>query len=361
MSVHNPLLWRELTRGMFGCNDVQAAQRGLWRAADDLGYISTNARNGNYGAETATDVGRFRKATDTTEQGTNDQIGDHLWSLLWPYIDDQGRTLFCNQPLACPNPAPRPKKLPIVYNDTSKGVEAIQRALWRALPESENARNGSYGEGTSRDVEAFRKLYQVNAGDDGRSIGGELYNALTRWFDDSARRCILKWNPATEPPPEAALNDIMEKTLQVALGQEGYQEGRGNANKYGEWYGMNHVSWCAEFVTWCAEQNGSVSFDRGRRYAYCPYIVDDARAGRNGLKAVAAKEAKRGCIVLYDWDNDGIADHIGLIVKEPGRGQSFHTIEGNTSSNMLGPQSNGDGVYQRTRYVSNVICFARFE
>jgi len=345
---------------MFGCNDVEAAQRGLWRAADDLGYTSSNARNGNFGAETASDVAKFRRATDTTDDGTSDQIGDHLWSLLWPYIDDLGRTLFCNQPLACPNPVPKAKKLSISYNDTSKGVEAIQRALWRALPDSENLRNGSYGAGTSKDVETFRKLYVVNAGDDGRSIGGELYNVLTRWFDDSARRCVAQWNPDVEPKPEPAPNVVMERTVLTALRQEGYQEGRANASKYGQWYGMDHVSWCAEFVSWCAEQNGSFSFERGHRYAYCPYIVADARAGRNGLKAVSAIEAKRGCIALYDWDGDGIADHIGLIVQGPGRGQSFYTIEGNTSSNMLGPQSNGDGVYQRTRYVANVVCFATF-
>lgn len=345
---------------MADCDDVQAAQRGLWRAADTLGYTSTNARNGNYGEETAADVGKFRKATGTTGQGTNDQIGATLWPLIWPYIDDNGRQLFCNQPLACPLPKPKAKKLPIVFGDKSKGVEAIQRALWRALPHSENAKNGNYNRATARDVEAFRKLYVVNAGDDGKSVGGELYNVLTRWFDNFAQVCIVQWNPDVEPPPAPAPSDVQEQTVRTALGQEGYQEGRANANKYGEWYKMNYASWCAMFVTWCAEGHRSLSFQRAQRYAFCPYVVDDARDGRNGLAVVRASEVRRGDLVLFDWNNDAWADHIGLVVVGPGEGQSFHTIEGNTSSNMRGPQANGDGVYQRTRYVGNVICFASF-
>ena len=61
---HPPRLWQELHRSMQGRGDVEAAQRGLWRAADDLGYVSTNARNGNYGEQTAIDVERFRLAVE---------------------------------------------------------------------------------------------------------------------------------------------------------------------------------------------------------------------------------------------------------------------------------------------------------
>jgi hypothetical protein len=207
----------------------------------------------------------------------------------------------------------------------------------------------------------FRELYQVNIGDDGKSIGGELYNVLTRWFDAYARKCVVMWDPQQEPPPEAANNDVMQQTLLTALGQEGYQEGANNSNKYGEWYGWDHVSWCAMYVTWCAEKNRSASFARGLRYAYCPYVVADARAGRYGLRVVSAAAAKRGCLCLFDWNDDGIADHIEIVTLGPGRGNSFHTIGGNTSSGMGGPQSNGDGVYQRTRYVSDVICFVTFQ
>jgi peptidoglycan hydrolase-like protein with peptidoglycan-binding domain len=356
MSVQVPSLWQELARGMQGRGDVEAAQRGLWRAADDLGYTSGNARNGNYGQATADDVGKFRAAVGLVGAGSNDQIGATLWPELWPYIDAAGAVTFCNQPQAVSSPSPQAKKLPLVYGDTSKGVEACQRALWRALPSSQNARNGNYQDGTADDVEAFRQRYSVNAGDDGKSIGGELWNVLTRWMDDYAVGLVQAWKPAQPPPSQ----DTCELALQAALDEVGYVEGSGNHTKYGAWYGMDGQPWCAQFVSWCAEQDGSQAFAKGQRYAYVPYIVQDAAAGKNGLQQVSASQAKRGDLVCYDWEGDGVADHVGLVVDPPGSGSSFHTVEGNTSSGTSGSQSNGGGVYQRTRYVSDVVCFARF-
>jgi peptidoglycan hydrolase-like protein with peptidoglycan-binding domain len=355
MTVAAPKLWRELRRNMQS-TDVKAAQRGLARAGAQLGYTSTNAKNGNYGQETANDVGRFRKATGI--KGDNNTIGATLWEALWPYLDATAYRLFCDQPEAVASPSPKAKKLPIKRGDNSKGVEACQRALWRALPKSTNDRNGQYGQKTAADVVAFRKRYWVNAGDNGQSIGGELWNVLTRWMDATAVALANDWQPQPEPVPPG---DAMANAVASALTQVGYQEARGNNNRFGVWYGMNHVSWCAEFVTWAAEQKGSSTFVKGTRYAYCPYVVDDARAGRNGLAVVKASAVKRGALALYDWGNDGVADHIGLVVEGPGGGSSFHTVEGNTSGGNSGSQSNGDGVYQKTRYTGDVVCFATFK
>jgi cell wall-associated NlpC family hydrolase len=207
-------------------------------------------------------------------------------------------------------------------------------------------------------VRAFRKRYGVNMGDGGNSIGGELWNVLTRWFDQTAVNLAHDWKPDPPPTPEG---DAMANAVAAALTQVGYQEGRGNANKFGEWYGYNRVSWCAMFTTWAAEQKGSGTFVKGSRYAFCPYVVRDARAKANGLAVVSFTAAKRGALVLFDWGNDGVADHIGLVTEGPGNGQSFHTVEGNTSPGSGGSQSNGGGVYQRTRYVGDVVCFATFK
>lgn len=355
MSVHPPKLWQELARGMQHRSDVEAAQRGLWRAADDLGYVSGNARNGNYGQATSDDVGKFRLASGMSSAGSNDQIGSKLWPLIWPYIDSSGMVAFCNQPTSVATPTPRPKTLPIVFGQHSKGVEACQRALWRALPASTNARNGNYGDETASDVVAFRQRYAVNAGDDGNSIGGELYNVLTRWMDEYAVNLVKQWQP--DEPPAAGL---MELALEAALGEVGYQEGAGNHTKYGAWYGLDGQPWCAMLCSWAAEQHDSQTFSKGQRYAYVPYIVSDAVAHANGLRALSPSQATRGCLVCFDWGDDGVADHVGLVVDPPGKGSSFHTVEGNTSSGSSGSQSNGDGVYQRTRYVSDVVCFASF-
>lgn len=46
--------------------------------------------------------------------------------------------------------------------------------------------------------------------------------------------------------------------IKVARSQLGYKEQPENLNKYGKWYGMNGVAWCAIFVSWCAQQAGII-------------------------------------------------------------------------------------------------------
>jgi len=78
----------------------------------------------------------------------------------------------------------------------------------------------------------------------------------------------------------------------------------------------------------------------------------------------------RGDLVLFDFDGDGRAnDHIGIVVKVihlPGTKGRFagqyilKTVEGNTSSGVAGSQSDGDGVFIRTRIVpASSVRFVR--
>jgi len=160
-------------------------------------------------------------------------------------------------------------------------------------------------------------------------------------------------NPA---PPDLVKPAHRVLALQKAITQIGVKETPTNSNrqKYGEWYRMNAVPWCAIFATWCFETTGdSSSFVRGSRYAYVPYIVSDALMGRNGL--TLTNNPISGDLVCYDWDG-GVADHVGIF--ERGTPLSFTAIEGNT-----GPKnwSNGGGVLRQSRSVSQArkIWFAR--
>jgi hypothetical protein len=134
--------------------------------------------------------------------------------------------------------------------------------------------------------------------------------------------------------------------LDKAQSQLGTKESPANSNhtKYGEWYGVDYQPWCAIFVTWCYEQVGdSPSFVKGSRYAYCPYVVGDARAGRYGLSTT--DDPIPGDLVVYDWNWNGEYDHIGIFESEQGGG-NFNAIEGNTS---YSDNSNGGEVMRRTR------------
>lgn len=82
------------------------------------------------------------------------------------------------------------------------------------------------------------------------------------------------------------------------------------------------------------------------------------------------KRPFRGDLVLYDFNGDGRTDdHIGIVERVDhlpsthGKLFGFYvltTVEGNTSSGKSGSQSEGDGVYIRTRIVRpSTVSFVR--
>jgi peptidoglycan hydrolase-like protein with peptidoglycan-binding domain len=149
---------------------------------------------------------------------------------------------------------------------------------------------------------------------------------------------------------------IGEAALKVAREYVGVKESPAGSNRvvFSEWYGVTGP-WCAMFVTYCMVKAGSKTFERARRYAYCPYILSDAKQNR-GMSVVSADDAESGDIVLYSWRQNGIADHVGLVVTPPNGGVSFVAIEGNTA---IGADSDGGEVMVRQRQVRDVIAFVR--
>jgi len=161
---------------------------------------------------------------------------------------------------------------------------------------------------------------------------------------------MLKRQAARER--KAAQTPLRAKALAEAKRHLGVKESPAGSNKvrFSDWYGIRGP-WCAMFVTWCHVQAKSKAFVKGSRYAYVPYIVADARSGRNGLSVT--RDPKPGDVVCYDWDG-GVADHVGIF--EAGTASSFTAIEGNTS---LGNDSNGGEVMRRSRKGSQVEAFVR--
>lgn len=153
------------------------------------------------------------------------------------------------------------------------------------------------------------------------------------------------------------------QALDVARGEIGYSRWNDPqaGTKYGRWYaqqtgtayyGTSGVPYCAMFVSWVLAQVGMTP--PGGIYAYCPYGISGAQ--REG-RIVSKYSAKPGDIVFFDWGGDGVSDHTGLI--ESYNGSTWTCIEGNTSAGTSGSQSNGGGVYRRTRYASDICAVAR--
>ena len=141
--------------------------------------------------------------------------------------------------------------------------------------------------------------------------------------------------------------------LQIAAREIGYKESPpgSNGNKFGRWYGMDYQPWCAMFVSYCFYNAGlAIPITTSKGFAYCPYGVKWFKD-----KGKLFNTPELGDIVFYDWKNDGISDHVGIVEKINTDG-SIIAIEGNTS---IGNNSNGGQVMRRTRPRSVIVGFGR--
>ena len=136
--------------------------------------------------------------------------------------------------------------------------------------------------------------------------------------------------------------------------EEGSLYGRWYAKKHGTYYGTSGVPFCAMFASWCLTDDDGASVIPGGDFAYVPYGIT---AARSAGQLVAPSNAAPGDLICFDWDGDGVADHVGLV--EANYGSWVQTIEGNTSSGAAGSQSNGGGVWRRTRDWSAVCAVIR--
>jgi cell wall-associated NlpC family hydrolase len=138
-----------------------------------------------------------------------------------------------------------------------------------------------------------------------------------------------------------------------------YTEKGNNETKYGAWYGVNGQPWCAIFVSWCYDKAGlvdKVAAETKKGFASCDAGLKwFAKKG----KIVPVGEAQEGDIVFFQFDNDAQPDHVGIVEKNMKRLKALKTIEGNTSPNNKGSQSNGGGVYQKKRSYATVMAVVR--
>ncbi|MCD8022044.1 MAG: CHAP domain-containing protein [Lachnospiraceae bacterium] len=153
--------------------------------------------------------------------------------------------------------------------------------------------------------------------------------------------------------PTSLTGTWAENLVAVAKSQLGYAESTANYQldddgtthkgytRYGEWYGNKYGDWCAMFASFCLHYAGipekavpaasgvyawTVSLDKMELYrtedTYTPSIGD---------------------LIFFDTDNDGKADHVGIVEKfttytDSSTGeeviQTIFTIEGNSSNTV---------------------------
>lgn len=215
------------------------------------------------------------------------------------------------------------------------------------------ALDSEFGPLTSQAV--HRAKYRLGFKHPDQIAGPRLIAYLDGSKKPTAEMVQLAHARSMRPHPHRAKG---HQLLAFELTQVGVKESPAGSNrqKYGAWYGANGLPWCAMFQSYSAHQVG-LPF----RYAYVPAVVADARAGKNGLHLVHSSDVFEGCFVCFDWpgESPGLADHIGCFQRwvNKGAGQ-FATVEGNTSPDSGGDQSNGGEVCHIThRYLSEVQAF----
>ncbi len=103
------------------------------------------------------------------------------------------------------------------------------------------------------------------------------------------------------------------------------QVGNVGGQPYWSWYGFtSRVEWCACFVSWCYGQMGLTE----PRFSSCqsqgiPWFQSHGQWGGRDYANIAPGDA-----IFFDWDLDGSADHVGIVVGTDG--SRVYTVEGNS-------------------------------
>lgn len=119
------------------------------------------------------------------------------------------------------------------------------------------------------------------------------------------------------------------KFLSIAAGEIGTTEKPigSNKQKYGQWFGMNGVAWCAIFVSWCASQAGVSSLVPKSFSSVSQFQSWYSNKGLYRKKGNYTPKA--GDIMIQ---KSAGASHIGIV--ESVNSSGFTAIEGNSSNRV---------------------------
>lgn len=146
---------------------------------------------------------------------------------------------------------------------------------------------------------------------------------------------------------------MIQQIISKAVSHLGYKEGANNDNKFAKVAGHpNQQPWCATFICAIFKEAGF-----GDLVVNSPACVAFEAWGVAKKLVVPLDKAKRGDLVLFDFDGKKMPQHIGIAIHDydPVR-KMIQTIEGNTGDTN---QTNGDGVYKKNRQAEFVRAVIR--
>lgn len=122
------------------------------------------------------------------------------------------------------------------------------------------------------------------------------------------------------------------------------QLGNVGGEPYWTWWGFNfRIEWCACFVSWCAYQCGYTQTGSVPSFISCRVGIEWFQ--ERGLWKSSSYTPKPGDYIFFDWEPDGVADHIGIV--DYCENGIVYTVEGNSS----------DECRKRQYYVDDSVIF----
>lgn len=120
------------------------------------------------------------------------------------------------------------------------------------------------------------------------------------------------------------------------------------------WRNSKPYAWCGTFVAYIYRfADAWLNDSEYDKILYVPSIYSYWKS-----KGRVTENPKPGDSVIFDWQMDGFQDHIGIFIEWKDRKKgTFISIEGNTSPDEKGSQSNGGMVCEKVRSTRHVKAF----
>ena len=112
------------------------------------------------------------------------------------------------------------------------------------------------------------------------------------------------------------------------------QIGQTGGQPYWSYYGFGgRVEWCGCFVHWCMRNTpeASSAWPDTANNAYCPTIANWFK-DHNQWGDKNFTDLVPGDVILFDWEGDGVSDHIGIVIGHDG--SKVYTVEGNSNDKV---------------------------